>query len=125
MSEVNRQQLQAFQRANESPWNKLAAKHAPKFGAKLSLPGLHVLSLAQHLLDRPHLLRLKSKGQRQARKALDRFHFHLNPENLDKVNAALGQLAPVEQSLKPLDYADKLLSNLADPVQQLENQQAA
>jgi hypothetical protein len=125
MSEVNRQHLRAFQRANESPWNKLAAKHSRTFGAKLSEPGLHALSLAQHLLDRPHLLRLKPKGQRQARKALDRFHFHLSPENLDKVNEAVGSLSPVDEALKPLDYADKLLSNLADPVQQLENNQAA
>lgn len=120
MSEVNRQHLRAFQRANESPWNKLAAKHSRTFGAKLSEPGLHALSLAQHLLDRPHLLRLKPKGQRQARKALDRFHFHLSPENLDKVNGALGNLAPSDESLKPLDYADRLLSNLADPIQQVE-----
>ena len=125
MSELNRKQLQAFQKANESPWNRLAAKHAPQFGAKLSQPGLHALSLAQHLLDRPHLLRLKPKGQHQARKALDRFHFHLSPENLDKVNEAVGNLAPVDEKLKPLEYADQLLKGLSDPVQQLENQQAA
>ena|SRR6266581_2431792 len=125
MSELNRKQLQAFQKANEAPWNRLAAKHALKFGAKLSEPGLHALSLAQHLLDRPHLLRLKPRGQRQARKSLDRLQLHLSPENLDRVNEALGSLAPVDEKLKPLDYADNLLSNLADPVQQLENEQAA
>lgn len=121
MSELNRKHLQSFQKANESPWNKLAAKHAPKFGAKLSQPGLHALSLAQHLLDRPHLLKLKPHGQRQARKALDRLHFHLSPESLDRVNEAVGNLVPQDESLKPLEYADRLLSGLADPVQELEN----
>jgi len=105
--------MQAFQKRT-SPRGRSGGRSTPGVRAKLSQPSLHALSLAQHLLLQAAPVEARNQGPAtRRRKALDRFHYHLSRRTWT-VNGALGLLAPVEESLKPLDYADQLLSTSPD-----------
>jgi hypothetical protein len=120
VSALNRKQLDDFDRANQAAWNTLAKKHAAKLKVPLLQTTLHALTMAQYALDHPTMLNLRVEHQRQARKALDRFHFNLSPENLARVNSALGKLAPDDPELETSDYLNRLIAEFAHPAMVVE-----
>ena len=122
---LDRKAIQGFLKANRSPWNVQAAKHARTLKFPLwPESSFHALDLADQALDRRGLkLPLHPNVQRQARVAVDRLNYHLSQGDPERVNQALGQHAP-QDSEDPKEWVSGLLANLAVPVAGLEAKQA-
>lgn len=116
----DRKFLEGLDRANQEPWNALAKRHAANLNVSLPRTTLHTLTMAQYALDHLTMLDLSVEHQRQAMKALEAFYRSLSPEKLEKVNEALGQLAPVDQELETPEYLNRLVAELAHPVMMVE-----
>src|SRR2546425_10567506 len=120
MTEYDGKALQEFGRANQAPWNAVAAKYAAKLKVALPQSALRALSMAQYALDHPTMLDLRVEHQRQAIKVLEAFYRNLNPEKLAQVNEALGQIAPSDPELTTSDYLNRLVAELAHPAMMVE-----
>lgn len=120
---IDKQSMKACERLNLEPWNLAAARVARELRITL-LPqtDLNALVVADRALSSQALCRLVElppRIQRQAQRSVDRLNYHLLQGSPEKVNAALGRLAP-DQSLLPVPWLRELLGNLAQPAAELE-----